>query len=119
VLTFPTLKTGAATQYPLQTSASFGTSVLKFLGGDEQRFRVKPGDLRLWVIQLAGLSEDELSQVESFFVAATGAFATFSFTDPATGTIYPSCHLGANDLSSSFSGDLRAGTSLVIQQGRD
>jgi hypothetical protein len=118
MLTFPTLKTGSAVQYPFRNSASFGTEVLKFLGGDEQRYRVKPGSLRSWVVTLALLSEDELEQFESFFFAAAGTFATFSFTDPATGTVYPECHLKDDDLSSVFNGEMRAGASLVIQQGR-
>jgi hypothetical protein len=118
LLTFPTLKTGAAVQYPLRSAATFGTGVLKFLGGDEQRYRLKAGELRAWVIQLASLSEDEVGQIESFFAMATGTFVTFSFTDPATGTVYPDCHLGNDDLISIFNGELRAGLSLVIQQGR-
>jgi hypothetical protein len=37
MLTFPTLKTGSVVQYPFAVSESFGTDVLEFLGGDEQR----------------------------------------------------------------------------------
>jgi hypothetical protein len=118
MLTFPTLKTGSSVQYPLSASESFATEVLQFLAGDEQRYLAAPGARRTWRIQLGQLDEAELRAIEAFFVALQGSFETFSFTDPANGTSYPNCFIAEDILRETFSGELRSGLSLVIQQGR-
>jgi Conserved hypothetical protein 2217 (DUF2460) len=118
MLTFPTLKTGSVVQYPFAVSESFGTDVLEFLGGDEQRYLTTPGALRKWNIQLNLLDEAELRSVEEFFVATAGSFETFSFTDPASGISHPNCFIAGDDLQETFTGELMAGVTLVIQEGR-
>jgi Conserved hypothetical protein 2217 (DUF2460) len=118
MLTFPTLKTGSVAQYPIAVSESYGTEVMQFLAGDEQRYLTTPGPLREWSIQLDLLDEAELRSVENFFVAASGSFATFSFTDPASGTSHPNCFIAGDSLQEKFAGELRTGMVLVIQEGR-
>jgi hypothetical protein len=118
MLTFPILKTGAVAQYPLQRAQSFSNEVLRFIGGDEQRYRTSPGALRAWTIQLDLLDEDESSRLESFFVAAIGPSTVFDFSDPASGTVYPNCFINSDDLIQFFQGEMQAGTTLVIRQGR-
>ena len=118
MLTFPTLKTAAAVQYPLTVSEAFSTEVLQFLAGDEQRYLASPGELRAWSIQLEQLDEAELESIEAFFVAAAGSFETFSFPDPASGTTYPNCFIAQDLLHETFSGELRTATTILIQQGR-
>jgi hypothetical protein len=116
--TFPLLKTASAVQYPLSPSDSFSTEVLQFLAGDEQRFLTTPGALRAWRIQLNQLDEAELQSVEAFFVAAAGSFATFSFTDPTSGVSYANCFIAGDLLNETFTGELRSGVNILIQQGR-
>jgi hypothetical protein len=118
MLNFPTLKTGSVVQYPFHVSESFGNEVLQFLGGDEQRYRTTAGALRRWVIKLDLLDEAEMRAIDAFFAAVSASFATFSFTDPATGTAHPNCYVAADDLQQTFHGELRGGLSLVIQEGR-
>jgi Conserved hypothetical protein 2217 (DUF2460) len=118
MLTFPTLKTGSAAQYPLKVAETFSNEVLQFMGGDEQRYRISAGMLRSWTIQLDLLDERELSDIEDFFVAASGSATSFAFTDPADGVVYSNCYIESDDLTDIFSGDLRAGTVLVIREGR-
>lgn len=118
MLTFPTLKTGSVVQYPISASESFSTEVLEFMGGDEQRYLATAGALRSWNIQLSQLDEAESQSLEAFFVAASGSFDTFTFTDPVSGTAYPNCFISHGDLHEYFSGELNSRVSLVIQQGR-
>jgi hypothetical protein len=118
MLIFPTLKTGSAVQYPSSTTESFSTDVLQFLAGDEQRFLTSAAPLRSWQVELQLLDEAELDAIEAFFVAASGQYETFSFTDPATGTSYPNCFIAQDKLTEVFDGELRTGLTLRIQQGR-
>jgi hypothetical protein len=118
MLTFPILKTGAVAQYPMILSEAFGNEVLQFVGGDEQRFRSSPGSLRSWTIQLELLDETELAQVDAFFAAASGSFGVFDFPDPVSGTVISNCFVQSDNLTEDFIGEFRAGTVLVIHQGR-
>jgi Conserved hypothetical protein 2217 (DUF2460) len=118
MLTFPILKTGSAVQYPFNAADSFATEVLQFMAGDEQRYLSTAGALRAWRVQLDRLDEAELQSLEAFFVAASGSFETFAFTDPASGTSYPNCFIAGDLLQEEFTGELRSGVSLLIQQGR-
>ena len=118
MLTFPLLKTASAVQYPLTVSDSFATEVLQFLAGDEQRYPVSPGALRAWRIPLDKLDEAEIQSIAAFFVAASGSFETFSFVDPATGTSYPDCFIAEDVLLEAFTGELRSGVNILIQQGK-
>jgi hypothetical protein len=118
VLTFPILKTGVTVQYPLGLAEGFGTDVLQFMAGDEQRYPTSPAPLRKWAIKLDLLDEAELRSIEAFFVAATGSFGTFIFVDPISGISYPNCFIGEDSLNESFAGELNARLSLVIKQGK-
>ena len=118
MLTFPILKTGSAVQYPFEVGQSGSTDVLRFLAGDEQRYLTTPGNLRQWKIQLELLDEAELKSLEAFFMAASGSFDTFQFTDPATGTAYTNCFIASDLLKETIDGELNTGLTLIIQEGR-
>jgi hypothetical protein len=113
---FPTLKTGAVMQYPARRDITNPTQVLTFVDGSEQRYRERAGPLRRWVIQLDLLDENELRQIEEFFVAEQGRFANFAFTDPWDGTQYASCSLEADSVALEFQGEQRASASLVVRE---
>jgi hypothetical protein len=118
MLTFPTLKTGSVVQYPFAAAETFGVEVLQFLAGDEQRYLTTSGSLRKWTVRLDLLDEAELKAVEQFFQSATGSFAAFSFTDPASGTVHPSCFVTTDSLTENFTGELHTGVTVLIQEGR-
>lgn len=118
MLTFPTLKTGAVTQYPATKSIAFHNAVLRFLDGSEQRFRIAPSALHRWVIRLDLLDEAELAAIDAFFAAADGTSSTFSFPDPATGTSYPNCFLESGDLTGTYKDTELTSTQIVIREGR-
>ncbi len=118
MLTFPNLNTGAAVQYPFNNTEAFGNDVLLFLGGDEQRYRTTPAPLRTWIVRLDLLDEAEMQRVEALFQATSGSNDTFSFTDPTSGTVYPSCYFTSDSLTETFEGNLHGKTSLVFRENR-
>ena len=113
---FPTLKTGAALQYPATKSMHYRTQVFRFLDGTEQRYRDFGTPLRQWAVQLDLLDESELASFGQFFVSEQGAFGNFPFTDPWTQEALPACSLGQDELTSELLGPARNKTKLVVTE---
>jgi hypothetical protein len=63
---FPTLKTGAVAQYPLQTGSRFASQAVQFINGSRQLYRIQGPALRRWSIQFDDLDEGELAAVIAF-----------------------------------------------------
>lgn len=114
--TFPTLKTGAVTQYPAQRGVQFSTVALQFVDGAEQRFRGYAAPLHQWVIQLSLLDQRELQELQEFFRSLDGRVNNFAFTDPWDGTNYPSCGLGSDSMTAILSGEWNGNTALTVQE---
>jgi hypothetical protein len=116
---FPNLKTGAVQQYPARTVVEYRTEVVRFVDGSEQRFRDYKAPLRRWIISLTLLDETELSRLREFFREQRGAAGTFSFTDPADGTVYASCFLDGDAMTEELVDESKGRTQLVIRESRD
>jgi hypothetical protein len=116
--TFPTLKTGAVSQYPAPTRLRFQNQVLRFLDGTNQRYRDSSGPLHGWEIRLSQMDEREMAEVEQFFVDNQGAFGSFAFTDPWSGQAYPSCSLTSDGLDLTATAEMRGAVSLKIVENR-
>jgi len=115
---FPILKTGAVMQYPARRDVQFATTVVRFVDGSEQRFRLYSAPLRSWTVQLTLLDESELHELREFFRQQSGAFGSFGFTDPWTGTTYPACSLESGSMSDSLLDVSNGKASLVIRESR-
>ena len=116
--TFPTLKTRAVAQYPAAKTIEFQNQMLRFLDGQEQRYRDSAGPLRRWTIRLEALDETELASMEEFFRANQGRFGSFDFTDPWDGQTYSNCSIQKDDLQMVATDEMRAKMSLTILQNR-
>lgn len=116
--TFPTLKTGAVTQYPATKSTQYCSFVLRFLDGSDQRYRDYSAPLRRWTIQLNMLDEAELNALDQFFNSQQGRFETFTFIDPWTQSTIPSCSVEQDVLDYELSEEMRGSTSLVVVENR-
>jgi hypothetical protein len=88
---FPTLGTGAITQYPSARRTGYSTKVKRFVDGKEQRFRNIGKPVRTWAIRLRHVSEEEVSKLARLFLTVQGEFGSFSFVDPWDGMEYPDC----------------------------
>jgi hypothetical protein len=112
--TFPTLKTGAVTQYPAQRAVQFSSTALQFVDGLEQRFCNYQAPLHRWVIQIKLLDQTELQQFQEFFREQAGSAGNFGFTDPSDGTMYPSCSLASDSMTALLAGEWNGETSLTV-----
>jgi hypothetical protein len=114
--TFPTLKTGAAAQYPLGWTARYATQAVQFLDGSSQRYRISGGGLRRWQISLDLLDESELGAVIAF-VDGQGS-DVFAFVDPVTGATVDTCVLSGDPFKASMTDEMHGRASLVIEEIR-
>src|ERR1700677_1084263 len=92
--TFPPLKTSAVAQYPAIKALRYQNQIVRFVDGNEQRYRDSAGPLQRWTIRLDKLDETELAAFDNFFLSNQGSFTSFVFIDPWDGTSYPNCSLG-------------------------
>jgi hypothetical protein len=116
--TFPALKTGAVAQYPATKALSFKNQIVRFVDGNEQRYRDAAGPLHRWTVRLDQLDETELSALEAFFLSDQGTFASFVFVDPWDATSYPNCSIGTDQLQLTSLEELRNTTLLTVIENR-
>lgn len=116
--TFPLLKTKAVAQYPASRTIRFQNQVVRFVDGNEQRYRDSAGVLHRWSIQLSELDESEMAALEGFFEANEGQFGSFTFTDPWDGTAYPNCSLHSDAMQVISAEEMRGKTSVTIVENR-
>lgn len=109
---FPTLKTGAVMQYPATRVLEFSTSVVRFVDGQEQRFRKYKGEAKRWAVRLDLLSDEELNRIEEFFLEQQGRLGQFDFVDPWDNATHTGCSL-ENDEGAFHLRDYMRGTTLL------
>jgi hypothetical protein len=114
--TFPTLKSGAAAQYPLGWSAQYVTQAVQFLDGSRHRYRIAGGALRRWQVKLDLLDESELGAVIAF-VDGQGSDA-FTFVDPVSGASAEKCVLSGDPFQALMDDEMHGRASLVIEEIR-
>ena len=111
---FPTLSSGAVTQYGSPMGFVWPAQVIRFVDGTDQRFLACGGALRRWLINLRLLNESEVASIEAFFSALGGEYSTFSFPDPISGVSVSNCRIGAPELISEYQAVDIAATSLWV-----
>jgi hypothetical protein len=116
--TFPALKTGAATQYPATKGTQYSSFVVRFLDGTDQRYRQYTPALMRWTVKLELLDESETGALEQFFLGQQGRFGTFSFVDPWTQTVYPSCSFDQGAYAFQLAGESQGTVSLAVVENR-
>lgn len=112
--TFPKLKTSAVVQYPADKMLAFKNCVVRFLDGEEQRYRESADALHRWGIRLNELDETEMAAIDEFFRSNQGRLGSFAFTDPWDGTSYPNCSLSSDEMDLISTGEMRGRTSLMV-----
>lgn len=112
--TFPLLRTGAVTQYPLLLGTSQGVSIIRFLDGAEQRFLSQGRQFRRWQINLRQLSDAEISRLETFFEQQSGAYSPFTFPDPYSRTDVPNCRLDPEEFAVDVTAFMSSTTSFWV-----
>jgi hypothetical protein len=115
---FPPLKTGAVAQYPANQAIRYQNQIVRFVDGNEQRYRDSAGPLHRWTIRLDMLDETEMASIENFFLLNQGSFASFAFVDPWSGASYPNCSIEGDALQMNSLDDWRNATSLIVSENR-
>ena len=105
-------------QYPATKSVTFRNQTVRFLDGNEQRYRDSAGPLHRWAIRLSELDETEMAAFEQFFQDNQGRLGSFSFTDPWDGTQYANCSLASDELDLSSLAEMSGKTSLTVIENR-
>ncbi len=114
--TFPLLSSGAVAQYPTAVSNGQATRAIRFLDGSDQRYLTQGRSYRQWRIRLDLLNETEIWQLETFFSAQQGDFATFVFPDPISGTYVPNCRFAVAGFVSVYVGVDVSSASLMVME---
>ncbi len=116
--TFPLLKSGQETQYPIRRTLIQKVETVAFLDGTEQRCATS-GPLHEWTVQLSLIDEQELSALEVFAEQMQGLTGQFTFIDPLDGVQYNNCSLATGSLTEVFHGPGRISSELVIRENPD
>jgi len=111
---FPTLKTGAVAQYPLQTGSRYASQAVQFLDGSRQSYRIQGPALRRWSIQLNGLGEGELADVIAF--VEQQCLAPFPFTDPVSGQTASRCIIAGQKMDAVMKQEESGQATLIIEE---
>jgi hypothetical protein len=115
---FPTLKTGAVVQYPATRNTQYSSVVVRFLDGNDQRYRQYSAPVQRWAIKLDMLDEAELRALDQFFSEQEGRAGVFAFVDPWTQTAHTNCSLDQDTLSYTLSGETQGSASLTVVENR-
>ncbi len=115
---FPSLSTGAITQYPSERRPGYGNTVLRFVDGSEQRWREQGAHVRRWVLQLSLLDETETATLSRFFEAQSGRAGHFSFQDPWDGAVYADCSFEQDTLPVDLMSEGRAAAVVTIRENK-
>ncbi len=111
---FPTLKTGAVAQYPLQSGTRYVSQSVQFMDGSRQLYKIQGRALRRWSIQLNALDEGEMAAVIAF--VEQQSLSTFSFTDPVTGQTAATCILSGGYMKAAMTAEENGQASLVVEE---
>jgi hypothetical protein len=111
---FPVLNSGAVAQYPAPLTSGQGAQVIRFIDGSDQRYVTQGRALRQWEIRLDLLNDDEIQQMEAFFLAQNADYATFTFPDPFSLTAVPNCRFGSPQLTTEYVATAVSSTSIWV-----
>lgn len=111
----PILSTGAVQQYPYVCAVTSSTRTFQFADGSEQRYIAAP-PRRTWSINLKLLKEAEKASFLNFAQNTLRSQATFPFTDPTDGTVYPICRIAIAPVVDSLDGVARSSIHFLITE---
>lgn len=88
-LFFPQLSTGALAQYPIRRVKSVHTAGYMAEDGTKVMYFDPNGGSLTWQLSYTGLTEDEVTALETLFEACCGQFRAFTFVDPLANLLGP------------------------------
>jgi hypothetical protein len=82
MLVYPQLRTGAVSHYPIVKRRRKRTVVNTLANGRSWKFADDAAEVTVWRLEYAGLSDEELAELQAFFISVEGRLRSFSFLDP-------------------------------------
>ena len=114
--TFPALRTGAITQYPLERSSELKVEASEFLDFSRQAYRDTAAVRKSWTITLDLLDSGEVARLRAFFEQQQGRFGVFTFVDPWDNSSHPNCSFADDALTQLQEGEMRNRISLTVYE---
>jgi hypothetical protein len=82
MLVYPQLRTGAVSHYPIVKRRRKRTVVNALANGRSWKFADDAAEVTSWRLEYAGLSDEELAELQTFFISVEGRLRSFTFLDP-------------------------------------
>ena len=114
---FPEAVSRQVFQYPTNRENRIAAQILRFVGGNEQRYAISSA-LKSWRVQPTLVPDDVAGQIVAFYELVDGPANPFQFPDPWDGTIYPTCFFGQNTFQATALGQNRNRIRFEFSQGR-
>lgn len=82
MLVYPQLTSGALTQFPVQKRRRMRTVMNVLADRTTIKLADPQGEITEWQLEYTGLSDDEVTALQQYFVATEGRLNIFTFLDP-------------------------------------
>lgn len=113
---WPTINGGVRVQLPFTNVSAFLTTKNQMPTGLQYAWTWRASPLMSWPLQYPLTTSTECGALFDAYAKALGAYHTFSFTDPNTGTVYSKCRVGPQPIQRTYKGLNRNTVSLLIEQ---
>jgi hypothetical protein len=88
-LFYPQLSTGALAQYPVKRSKTVHTAVNRMEDGSKVLYFDTQGSTLSWNLEYTGLTQQEMTALQTLFENCAGGFRVFTFLDPVGNLLGP------------------------------
>ena len=114
--TFPTLRTAAIAQYPLDRAGTFAGEANSFLDYSRQAYRDLISVKKTWTIALDLLDASEIAALKAFFEQQQGRNGVFAFTDPVDSSVHSTCSFADDTFTQQQSAETSNKTTLTVYE---
>jgi hypothetical protein len=83
-LFYPQLTTGTMAQYPVKRSKTMHTAVNQMEDGSKVLYFDTQGSTLRWDLEYTGLTQQEMTALQTLFESCAGSFRAFTFLDPVS-----------------------------------
>jgi hypothetical protein len=113
---FPTLRTTAIAQYPLDRASTFAGQANSFLDYSRQAYRDLVSAKKTWTIALNLLDAGEIAVLKAFFEQQQGRNGVFTFTDPVDASVHSTCSFADDTFTQHQSSETSNAATLTIYE---
>ena len=115
-VTFPSLRTAAIAQYPLDRASTFAGEANSFLDFSRQAYRDLASVMKSWTIALDLLDASEIAALKAFFEQQQGRNGVFTFIDPVDASTHSNCSFADDKFTQQQNGETTNKTKVTIYE---